>query len=208
MAEELYFSDANIRVTNAEVVIGAKTYPLAKIIAANIKVQKTSRLIMLVLAAVILYVSYHFGIVIAYRIVAVPGTGSLLLTIGVLFILLSSISNRMTRPKYVLAIASTADEIPNISLKNKASAQQIMNAVNKAVIRYRASIIYCLGCGHQNRADARFCKNCGAVLPIMSWMPPNKNGKQPQSLLVGLFLNFVTFIPRMITSIIEGISNI
>lgn len=117
--EKLFLSDHNVKVTNARlIIVGGKTYVMSNIssvVTHRLKQNNTLQYLVLIVSLVLLLSdeSKPYGLV---------------------FMALAIVSFFMRKPRYSLRIQSNSGESDGLTSKNKSYIDEIVAAVNEAVI--------------------------------------------------------------------------
>lgn len=135
MAEETIYTDNNVKVTTARVIIHQTTYALRNITSVRLKsespVKPSWPNILLIIGIVLLF----FGAIPA--IAGHPGDGAGLLVIGGVIVALAIAGMRKGKDTYYVTIASSAGETNALSSYDRDYISKIVEAINDAFVRYR-----------------------------------------------------------------------
>jgi Family of unknown function (DUF6232) len=134
MAEENIYSDNNVSITTARIIVSGTTYALRNITSVKMTATAGNPIIpvaLIIVGGIVLSV----GVVL---IVADTFSSSLqfliaggLLFAGGLWCL------RVVKPTFPVTIASSSGEIRALSSRNRPYIETIVGAINEAIIRYR-----------------------------------------------------------------------
>ncbi len=125
--EALFFQDENVIVTNARVVIDAKTYAMANITSVVMGEARANRSPGTIIFLV--------GMLIAVVGTQVGSIGLVLVFFGILILLLGIVAAIRAKPKYVVIIESASGETNALVSTNRTWIQKIVNAINEAIIK-------------------------------------------------------------------------
>ena len=131
MAEENIYSDNDVSITTARIIVSGTTYALRNITSVKMTATKDKPVIavVLVIVGVILVWVGLFRDTVSSAIGSVI-VGGLLLAVGIAWV-------RIVKPTFHVTIASSSGEIRALSSPNRPYIETIVGAINEAIIRYR-----------------------------------------------------------------------
>jgi hypothetical protein len=133
--EQTFYSDSQVHVTNARLIIAGKTYALANI--TSVEAMKISPSKGGVVWCVILGVIFgFFGLLLVGDRYSSVAAGFMLLLGGFLFVVAFFVSKGLT-PSCALRIASTSGEVDALRDENSSRIERITAAINEAIVSRR-----------------------------------------------------------------------
>ena len=131
MAEGNIYSDNNVSITTARIIVSGTTYALPNITSVKMTATKDKPVIAvaLVIVGVILVWVGLFRDTVSSAIGSVI-VGGLLLAVGIVWVC-------MVKSTFHVTIASSSGEIRALSSRNRPYIETIVGAINEAIIRYR-----------------------------------------------------------------------
>ena len=133
MAEENIYSDSDVSITTARIIVFGTTYALRNI--TSVKMTKTAGNSGCAVALIIVgLISFSFAV-----LSIVDGTGPVLIPLLIAGGLLAGgmAWHRSVKPTFHVTIASSSGEIRALSSLNRPYIETIVGAINEAIIRYR-----------------------------------------------------------------------
>jgi hypothetical protein len=125
MAEETYFSQGDVQVTNSRVVLGGKTYAMRNITSVTIGEIPPNRVPGIVLA--VLGLCPLMG--------GFSDNGGALLVIGLIVIGLGIALAALVKTRYVVRLGSASGESDALTAPDVAYIRKIVDAINKAIVQ-------------------------------------------------------------------------
>jgi hypothetical protein len=132
MAEENIYSDSDVSVTTARIIVSGTTYALSNI--TSVKMTETAGNSGCAVALIVGLISFSFAV-----LSIVDGTGPVLLALLFAGGLLAGGMAwlRSVKSAFHVTIASSSGEIHALSSLNRSYIETIVGAINEAIIRYR-----------------------------------------------------------------------
>jgi len=133
MAEESIYSDGNVSITTARIMIGGTTYALRNITSVRMTTTEPQTG-----GAIALIVVGAFPILDTLDGFAQGGSagGLWLLVVGIVIGGSGVLSLRALKPAYSIIVASSAGEIRALTSPNKDYIAKIVSSINEAIVRY------------------------------------------------------------------------
>ncbi len=131
MAEENIYSDNNVSITTARIIVSGTTYALRNITSVKLTATKHKPVIavaLIVVGVIFVWVGL-FADTVSSSILPLI-VGGLLLAVGIAWV-------RRVKPTFHVTIASSSGEIRALSSPNRPYIETIVGAINEAIIRYR-----------------------------------------------------------------------
>lgn len=129
MAENVVYSDKNVNITNARVVIDNTTYAVRNITSVKTSLTPASKVMcyFLMLMGVVLAL-IGIGVFLSYKDI-----GSIFIFLGTLEIICAFFLLSKCKPKYHVTIASSSGEVEAMTSKDKKYIDKIVSSINDAI---------------------------------------------------------------------------
>jgi len=131
MAEENIYSDNNVSITTARIIVSGTTYALRNITSVKLTATKHKPVIavaLIVVGVIFVWVGlFADSVSLAIQLLIVAG---LFLTGGIVWV-------SRVKPTFYVTIASSSGEIRVLSSPKRPYIETIIGAINEAIIRYR-----------------------------------------------------------------------
>lgn len=125
-SEVVYYTQGNVQISNARVVLGGTTYAMANITSVAMAEQPASKLPGIIAAVV--------GALIALcSIGARSGIGGLIF--GLLIVGVGAYMLINAKPQYIVRLGSASGETNGLSSPDRAYIQQVVSAINQAIVK-------------------------------------------------------------------------
>jgi len=129
MEEKIYFNDNVISVTSSRVILGATTYALRNVSSVKMLFDPPKRMIEIILIAI--------GIISLIIGIAMDKGGGVCIGLGIILGILGGILFSIKKTTYYVQLGTNAGESRAYSSVNQQHIQEVVNAINEAIIEYK-----------------------------------------------------------------------
>ena len=126
-AETTFYEKGLVKITNARVVLENRAYALANISSVTLGEKPANRKVGIIVAVI--------GLIIAACSGAAGDQGTFGIVFGVLMLGAGIVVAAIAKPMYTVRIGSAGGEVDGLLSKDRGSIQEIVSAVNEAIIR-------------------------------------------------------------------------
>ena len=127
--EKTFFEGGNVKITNARFVNGNKTYAISSIVSVSLREKQPN----LISVYFLFFLSYYSFLTLIFKFLAGLSLSQELM-LGIFFAVCAYFLLKSKRTRFFVTLMTAGGEVDAFESYNSQSAQQIINALDDAII--------------------------------------------------------------------------